>query len=132
MRRRYRSEFPDTTPIADIVFLLLIFFMLSSAFIIQPGIRLKLPKAVSSEIDLGRTVIIEMPKGGSLYVNDQKVSMQELPQIIGMALAGSEEKMVIVKADRDIPHGVVVKVMDMAKISGAERIVIATEPSSTF
>ena len=132
MRRARRSSMPDTTPIADIVFLLLIFFMLSSAFIVQPGIRLRLPKAVSSEIDLGRTVIIEMPYGGGLYVNGKKVSFRELPQVIGADLTQAKEKMVIIKADRKVPHGDVVRVMDTAKISGAKRLVIATEPESGF
>ena len=132
MKRRIRSAFPDTTPIADIVFLLLIFFMLSSSFIVQPGIRLRLPKAVSSEIDLGRTVIVEIPAGGGIFVNDVKVDFKELPQALGIALSKAEEKMAIIKADRRVPHGVVVKVMDMAKLSGAERLVIATEPKTSF
>ena len=128
MRRRQRSSFPDTTPIADIVFLLLIFFMLSSSFIVQPGIRLRLPKAVSSEIDLGRTVFVEIPAGGALYVNETKVTFEELPQVLSIALTGAKEKMVIIKADKEVPHGTVVKVMDIAKLSGAERLVIATKP----
>lgn len=132
MRRISRSAYPDTTPMADIVFLLLIFFMLSSSFIVQPGIRLRLPKAVSSEIDLGRSVIIEIPAGGSIFVNDTKVSFEELPQVLGIALANAEEKMAIIKADRKVPHGIVVKVMDIAKLSGAERLVIATEPKTSF
>ncbi|MFH1958673.1 MAG: biopolymer transporter ExbD [bacterium] len=132
MKRRTRSAFPDTTPVADIVFLLLIFFMLSSSFIVQPGIRLRLPKAVSSEIDLGRTVIVEIPAGGSIFVNNVKVGFEELPQALGIALSNAEEKMAIIKADSRVPHGVVVKVMDMAKLSGAERLVIATEPQTGF
>jgi len=123
---------PDTTPMADIVFLLLIFFMLSSSFIVQPGIRLRLPKAVSSEIDLGRSVIVDISVAGSLFVNDAKVSMEELPQALSIALSAAKEKMAIIKADRKVPHGMVVKVMDMAKLSGAQRLVIATEPQSGF
>jgi len=123
---------PDTTPMADIVFLLLIFFMLSSSFIVQPGIRLRLPKAVSSEIDLGRSVIVDISVAGSLFVNDAKVSMEELPQALSIALSAAKEKMAIIRADRKVPHGMVVKVMDMAKLSGAQRLVIATEPQSGF
>ena len=128
MRRKNRSVFPDTTPLADIVFLLLIFFMLSSTFIVSPGIKLKLPKAISSEIELGRTVIIEMPLGGGIFVNNAKVDFNELPQILDLTLSKAKEKVVIIKADKKIQHGFVVKVMDMAKIAGAQRIIIATEP----
>jgi len=128
MRRKNRSVFPDTTPLADIVFLLLIFFMLSSTFIVSPGIKLKLPKAVSSEIELGRTVIIEMPLGGGIFVNNAKVEFEELPQVLDLTLSKAEEKVVIIKADKKIQHGSVVRVMDMAKIAGAQRIIIATEP----
>ena len=123
---------PDTTPMADVVFLLLIFFMLSSSFIVQPGIRLRLPKAVSSEIDLGRSVVIDISVSGALFVNDTKVSLEELPHALSIALSAAEEKMAIIKADRKVSHGMVVKVMDMAKLSGAERLVIATEPKSGF
>ncbi|MEA2081447.1 MAG: biopolymer transporter ExbD [Elusimicrobiota bacterium] len=132
MRRRRKFQMPDTTPIADIVFLLLIFFMLSSAFIVQPGIRLRLPKAVSSEIDLGRSVIIDISVSGALFVNDARVTREELPQALNIALASAKEKMAIIKADRKVPHGMVVEVMDMAKLSGAERLVIATEPKTGF
>ena len=77
---------------------------------------------------LNRTIIINITASGVVYVNDSKVDYDELPQVIGIALTGAKEKMVIIKGDRAVPHGTVVRVMDMAKISGAERIVIATEP----
>jgi len=132
MSRSRKFQMPDTTPMADIVFLLLIFFMLSSAFIVQPGIRLRLPKAVSTEIDLGRSVIVDISVSGALFVNDAKVTIEELPQAMSIALAAAREKMAIIKADKDVPHGMVVQVMDMAKLSGAERLVIATEPKGGF
>jgi len=130
MRRRNRNRnFIDMAPMADIVFLLLIFFMLSSSFIVQPGIRIKLPKAVSSEIDLTKIIVIDVTREGRIFLNGKNYTLRDLPSILSEELSRVKEKKVIIKADENTRHGFVVKIMDIAKLAGAEKLVIATEPT---
>ena len=120
----------DATPMADIVFLLLIFFMLSSTFIIQPGLKIKLPSAVTSEVQLTRNIVLNITEEGYIFLDDAPTNILELPSSLNAALSKQEEKVVIIKADESVRHGFIVKVMDVAKLSGAERLVIATEPTT--
>jgi len=115
---------------ADIVFLLLIFFMLSSTFIIQPGLKIKLPSAVTSEVELTKNIVLNITEEGYIFLDDTPTNILELPSSLNAALSKQEEKVVIIKADESVRHGFIVKVMDVAKLSGAERLVIATEPTT--
>jgi len=120
----------DATPMADIVFLLLIFFMLSSTFIIQPGLKIKLPSAVTSEVELTKNIVLNITEEGYIFLDDTPTNILELPSSLNAALSKQEEKVVIIKADESVRHGFIVKIMDVAKLSGAERLVIATEPTT--
>jgi len=128
-KRRNNKIFIDMAPMADIVFLLLIFFMLSSSFIVQPGLRIKLPKAVTSEMDLTKVIVIDVTKEGRVFLNGSNITIDDLPKILSEELSKVSDKKVIIKADENTRHGFVVKVMDIAKLSGAEKLVIATEPT---
>jgi len=130
MRKRGNNRsFIDMAPMADIVFLLLIFFMLSSSFVVQPGIKIKLPKAVSSEIDLTKIIVIDVTKEGRIFLNGKNYTLRNLPGVLSEELSRVKEKKVIIKADQNTRHGFVVKIMDIAKLAGAEKLVIATEPT---
>ena len=127
-RRKFKSfQIVDVTPMADIVFLLLIFFMLSSTFIIQPGIKIKLPEAATSEIQPEEKLVLSISKNNKLYLNDRRVKSDTLVDEIKKTLANRRDKLIILKADKKVAHGVVVDVLDKAKIAGANKLAIATE-----
>ncbi len=128
--KRYRSKISfklDATPMTDVVFLLLIFFMLSSSFLIDRGINVKLPKTEISEDQLQTKLLLTITKDNRIFLNNKQVSMKKLPFQLKTALARQKEKMLIIKADKDVRHGTVVEIMDIAKINGVQKLAIATE-----
>ena len=118
----------DATPMADTVFLLLIFFMLSTSFVIQPGIQVRLPKAVTSEIQLKKDLVLTITAENILFLNEQPITLEELGEALQAAFAQRKDRVLIIKADQEVKHGVVVYAMDIAKLNGADRLAIATEP----
>ena len=117
----------DVTPMADMVFLLLIFFMLSSAFLIEPGIRLKLPATKTAEIQSDRKLILSVKKTGEIFLNDRPIRLEALEKELRLLLPLHTEKLLIVRADKEAMHGIIVDILDKAKLAGAERLAIATE-----
>lgn len=128
--RRSRAVL-DITPLVDTVLNLLIFFMLSSSFVFQPGIRVRLPEAASKEEEPKQDLVIVLTRDNQLFLNDNPVRTPELGSRLRELLRDRKEAVVIVKADRDVLHGRVVEVMDIAKGAGAVRLTIATEPKDT-
>jgi len=112
--------------LTDIVMLLLIFFLLSSTFILQPGIKVDLPEARVTETVEQETLTVTIPLSGGVYLNDQPVSLAELPARLLQELALGADKDIILRADEEIPFRRAVEVMDIAKQVGAARFLIAT------
>lgn len=112
--------------LADIIFLLLIFFLLSSTFILQTGIKVQLPQTTVGEPTAEKALVISVARDGSVYLNEDLVSRAELVARTRQMLV-SREQIVIIRADRLLALDRVVEVMDVAKSSGASRFLIATE-----
>ncbi len=117
----------DVTPLADIVFLLLIFFMLSSTFVSQPGISIKLPKSRAREIRAEEQLMLTITKDNIIYVNKNRVSINDLEKELRLLIAARSEKVVIIRADAGVTHGLVVEALDAARNAGADKLAIATE-----
>jgi biopolymer transport protein ExbD len=114
----------DIAPLIDIVFQLLIFFMLTSSFIFQPGIKVNLPKAVTSEVIHEKNLIILVTANNYVYLNDRVITMSELTS--RLRIAAKENKPLLIKADRRASLGKVVEVWDMCRDEGISQINIAT------
>jgi biopolymer transport protein ExbD len=130
--RRIRRSRPglDLTPLVDTVLNLLIFFMLSSSFAFQPGIRVRLPEAASKEEEPKQDLVLVLTQDQRLYLNDQPVQLADLDRRLRERLRERNDAVVILKADREVLHGRVVEVMDIVKEAGATRLAIATEPKA--
>lgn len=127
-RRSRRSSLQlDVTPMADIVFLLLIFFMLSSTFISQPGIDIKLPKARAREIRAEKQLIVTITRENEIFVNKSRITYRDLEKEIRLRLARMTDKVVVIRADASVKHGTVVEALDKARSAGAHKLAIATQ-----
>jgi biopolymer transport protein ExbD len=115
--------------LTDIVLLLLIFFLLSSSFVIQPGIRVQLPKSERTEQETQRQIVITLTDKGQIFLNDRSVTVGSLGAQLSQMLAASQADMVVVKADRTVSLQSAIQIMDIAKGVGATRLLIATEPT---
>jgi biopolymer transport protein ExbD len=113
-------------PLVDCVLQLLIFFMLSSNFVIQPGIKITLPTAITAKPQEDE-IILFINKDNEIYLDDKKIDIGYLKQALEGKLKNSKDKSVTLKADEKIDLGLAVKVMDIAKQAEAEGLVISTK-----
>jgi len=92
--------------------------------------KLELPESKSSASEKISELILEISPSGNILLNDKQVSIEMLEQNFKELLPRLEEKSLVLKADKNVPHGTVVRVMDLAKLSGLEKLIIATKISA--
>ena len=118
----------DVTPLIDIIFQLVLFFMVSTTFVSAPGIEVDLPRS-SSDTVLRDTddLNVWVNSDGSVYVNEEPVDYSGLKAALSEAARNNPSTLVVIKADKDVGHGRVVAVMDAARSRGLTQLAIATE-----
>ena len=115
------------TPLIDIVFLLLIYFLLTTNFMVEEGVNIKLPEAKASAPQIEEEIIVYIDQEGRILLKNEEISLPRLFEALQVMIGENPDKVVMVKADRSATVDKVVKVMDMAKAAGAGRLVLATE-----
>jgi biopolymer transport protein ExbD len=118
----------NLTPLIDVTLQLVIFFMLTTSFMAQTGIDIKLPKASTKDLQPEKELTATISKDKKIYLNADLVSLSELADRLIKAQKPGGQSVLIIKADEVVPHGLVVQVMDIAKKSGIENLAIATRP----
>ena len=132
IRSRRQSRFRQTptldlTPMVDVVFLLVIFFMVSTTFItLESGLPVDLPEAQTSVAEPSSLPTVTVTKDGEIFFGGARVAEAQLAAIVRQDLETTGQTTVVLRADRDVPHGVAVRIMDLLKQAGAQRIAIAT------
>ncbi|GAB4370121.1 MAG: biopolymer transporter ExbD [Calditrichia bacterium] len=114
--------------LTDIVLLLLIFFLLSSSFIIQPGIKIQLPRTQTGAVHSEKSIYVTVTRTGSIYLNDSQIALGKLGAELRRFLISGEKQVVVIRADKEVKLDLAVQVMDICKAAGAERFLIATQP----
>ena len=117
----------ETSAFADIIFLLLIFFLLSSSFILPTEIPVNVPQSDSPTAAKDKPIVVTLTKSGESYVDDEKVPFSELGAALAARLESARVKTVAVRGDEAINLGLLVEVMDLARNAGAEKLAIAAE-----
>ena len=117
----------DGTPMSDITFNLLIFFLLTSTFAAGQAIPLDPPKAVQPSSIIARDVVVTFTRGEGLFVNEGAVGWPALETGLSPALARASDRAVVVRGDGAVPLRRVVEVMDMALRLGARGLVLAAQ-----
>lgn len=126
--RRKVDVIVDITPLIDVVFLLLIFFMITTTFVNSPGMEVELPKASSSDNSVEPSdIVIAIDDKGDIIYNHKRVNLEELSAILESEFKRAPKSTVVVQADKDVYHGLVVDVMDAAKAAGFGKLAIATQ-----
>ena len=118
----------NMTPLIDCVLQLLIFFMLSSSFVLQTGIQVDLPKARAPRLQDEQDIVITITRTNEIFLNDKKMSTDQLPIALLEKVTKSKKKIVLIKPDKRVETGKLVEVMGIAKSVGVESLGIVTEP----
>ncbi len=117
----------DAAPMVDVVFLLLIFFVLSSSFVLQPAIKVFLPPSPVKTTGTFRGQVVTVTRENLLFFNEQRTTLEALQK--SLQAAGQQRvQELIIKADKQVPHGTVVQIMSMAVEAGIPVVNIATRP----
>ncbi|MGH1366320.1 MAG: ExbD/TolR family protein [Calditrichia bacterium] len=117
----------NITPLIDVLFILIIFFTITSTFLEQPGLKLDLPKAATGELQKVEKAVLTIADGSRMQFGDQDVTKTSLPDILKSAMEERGDKSLIISADKKVEHGMVVEIMDIARQNGVEKLVISTE-----
>ncbi len=126
--RRKASQMPNLTPLIDIVFLLLVFFMLTSHFVREQSLNIDLPVADSGEAvsEDGQLEVVINPEGMFL-IDEHIVEEHNLEGVLRQHLSERKEKQLRVRGDRGSPLGKAVTILDAARKAGADGVDIVTE-----
>lgn len=119
----------NVVPLVDVMLVLLIIFMVTAP-LLQQGIDVNLPKAKGKDLPPEERVTIVVKKGGMLYMNDNFVSMNEM--VKKLSSISKLNPNIFLKADKDVPYGLVVEVMGEIKEAGIEKLGMITEPKITL
>ena len=124
-RRRRSIEVIDMIPMIDMVFLLLIFFALTSTFEVQRFLELNLPKG-SSGIELKKTerLTLSISRENQIILENEPIELPELESKLKAVMQGDTKVTLVIKGDENVPHGRVVELMDAANAAGVQKIMV--------
>ena len=125
IKREAEEAVIDMTPMLDIVFIMLIFFIVTTSFVKEAGIDVQKPKAANASKKPSANIFIAVRENGEIWMDKRMVDVERVSANIEKLLAEQPTDIVIIQADKGAKHGVVVKVMDAIKDAGIDKISIA-------
>jgi biopolymer transport protein ExbD len=132
MRKQYTSideeeSVIDMTPMLDIVFIMLIFFIVTTSFVKESGITVSRPSAQTAAEDKKGNIMVAIKPNGEIWIDKRAVDIRSVRANIEKLKAESPESGVVLQADTDSRTGILVKVMDQVRMAGITNISIAAE-----
>lgn len=116
----------DLSPLLDVVFILLIFFIVTTVFVRESGIDVDKPKAVSTEQLQRNVILIAISEDGSVMYDSTNIGVSGVRVTVAQ-LIRKKDKAVVIQADKRVQTELLVKVIDQAKLAGASQVNIATQ-----
>jgi len=131
MSNRYHEAFSERveiniSPLIDMVFLLLIFFVVTTAFIEETGVEVKKPTAASAKVLEKESILLTVTQEGKIYYGGREIGLNGVRGLISRLLK-EEQRPVIIIADENSRTGIVVDVIDECKLAGAKSVSIAAQ-----
>jgi biopolymer transport protein ExbD len=120
----------NVTPLVDITLVLLIIFMVTASYIVSPAIKVDLPKAASGSAETKSTLSLTLMKDGALYLNGERANDGLVTKFIADSLPKTPDLQAVIAADKVVPHGDVVHVIDLVKRAGVRRFAINVDPGA--
>ncbi len=124
--KRVTKSIINLTPMVDMLFLILLFFLVTSSFIEQPNIKLELPSTKYASTSKIEERVLTISQDGKLFFQNEPVERKNLVTVLKNAFSKHDDRTLVLRADKNVPYGVVVDVMDAAKGAGLKRVVAPT------
>lgn len=120
----------NVTPLVDITLVLLIIFMVTTTYIVNPSIKVDLPKAATGTDQVRTTLAVTLTKEGQLYLNDEPADEDKIAKKIAADLPKNPDLQAIIAADTVVPHGRVVRIIDVVKRAGVRKFAINVDSAA--
>ena len=134
-RKRHRSREEDAgidlTPMLDIVFIMLIFFIVTTSFVKESGVDVTRPQAETSERQERGNILVAIRENGDIWIDRRQVDLRAVRANIERLHAENPEGAVVIQADRDSRTGLLVRVMDQVRLAGVSNISIAADEAGS-
>jgi biopolymer transport protein TolR len=126
-KSRFMSDI-NVTPLVDVMLVLLIIFMVTAPMMMQ-GVNVSLPQTTPRPLPAEKEhLAVTIDRSQQIFINDYKVSLEALKEKMEKILAGKTDNQVYLRADKNVPYGVVVRVISEVKRAGVEKLGVVTEP----
>lgn len=119
----------DMTPMLDIVFIMLIFFIVTTSFVKESGVTVSRPSAETAAEDKKGNIMVALKPNGEIWIDKRAVDVRSVRANVEKLRAESPESGVVIQADTDSKTGLLVQVMDQIRLAGISNISIAADPS---
>lgn len=117
----------NVVPLVDIILVVLIIFMVTAPMIMKPAINVNLPKAASGDKSTPSQLSISIAQGGVLNLNGKVAEETDIQSKAQQEVEKNPEVQAIIAADKDVPHGTVVRIIDLVKTAGVKKFAISIE-----
>ncbi|RKY85001.1 biopolymer transporter ExbD [candidate division KSB1 bacterium] len=128
--KKKRKIFINITSLIDVMFLLLIFFMVTSTFIEKPGMDLELPDAETAVLKEVKDLVLTIDRKERVFINGEPVDINNVPSAFYAQYKKNPQIALIIEADKRVDYGLVVSIMDIAKKTGIKKLILATKEKS--
>ncbi|MBI9090093.1 MAG: biopolymer transporter ExbD [Desulfobacterium sp.] len=125
VRMKSKEAEINISPLIDLVFLLLIFFMVTTSFVKETGIDVRRPSASTATLAENGNILVAVSDKGTIHFDGRKIDLRSLRSHITRTLAENPEGSVVIVADKVSYTGIVIRVMDQCRLAGAKRVSIA-------
>lgn len=126
LRRNSSTPEINISPLIDLVFLLLIFFMVTTSFVKETGIDINRPQAETAVVSKKNAILVGISEQGRVHYDGKAIDVRSVRLHIARAVADKPEADVVVIADKKCPTGTLIRVMDQCRLAGAARVSVAT------
>ena len=129
-RRRIQSEEEsevNLTPMLDVVFIMLIFFIVTASFVKEAGIDINRPNAATAERKERGNILVALTESGQIWIDRRQVDVRAVRANIERLHAENPQGAVVIQADKNSKNGLLVQVMDAARLAGVPNVSIAAE-----
>ncbi len=129
-RSRRKHTHIDVAPLVDVVFNLLLFFVITYNVTTDPAIRVRLPESLTADVLAEEPLVVTVTREGAVYIGDQPAAVDKIAGIVREKVSGVKDPSVKVKADQDAPVGLLIKVVDSVRLAGCSAFSIMTNSNS--